>query len=345
VNTSEPAAKKADWERIEQDYRAGLLSVREIAASQGITHGAINKRAKLNKWERDLTAKIKAKADALVSKREVSTEVSTEQVATDRAIIEANAEVIANIRLAHRKDIGRARKLAMGLLDELELQTDNRDAFYAENPAQFITDWGMTFDPRNAGHRSAERLPVPPVPEAGGVGRLAASSAGRRASRALTEKSRDMGMSWLTVGTAAPCACSGPGWSIGYGSRKEDYVDKIGDPKSLFWKARYFMRGAAARVQRRVGTGHARAAHADLFPDTGSAMTGEAGDNIGRGDRTTAFYFVDESAHLERPQLVDASLSQTTNCRQDLSSVNGRGNPFARSATAADQGVHVPLAR
>ena len=57
-------------------------------------------------------------------------------------------------------------------------------------------------------------------------------------------------------------------------------------------------------------------------------MTGEAGDNIGRGDRTS-FFFVDEAAHLERPQLVDASLSATTNCRQDLSSVNGMANSFA----------------
>ena len=65
------------------------------------------------------------------------------------------------------------------------------------------------------------------------------------------------------------------------------------------------------------------------FPHTGSVMTGEAGDNIGRGDRT-AIYFVDESAHLERPELVDASLSATTNCRQDLSSVNGMTNPFAQ---------------
>ena len=63
------------------------------------------------------------------------------------------------------------------------------------------------------------------------------------------------------------------------------------------------------------------------FPATRSTITGEAGDNIGRGDRKT-IYFVDESAHLERPGLVDASLSATTNCRIDMSSVNGRGNPF-----------------
>jgi hypothetical protein len=118
-----------DWERIEADYRAGVLSVREIAAAQGITHGAVNKRAKRDGWERDLSAKIKAKADALVSKREVSTQVSTEKADTDRAIVEANAEVIASVRLAHRKDISRSRALAMALLGELESQTENIDLF------------------------------------------------------------------------------------------------------------------------------------------------------------------------------------------------------------------------
>lgn len=65
------------------------------------------------------------------------------------------------------------------------------------------------------------------------------------------------------------------------------------------------------------------------FPDSGAVITGEAGDNIGRGDRTT-MYFVDESAFLQRPLLIDAALSQTTRCRIDLSSVNGMNNPFAR---------------
>jgi hypothetical protein len=121
--------KAPDWERIEHDYRAGILSVREIAQAQGVSHTAINKKAKAQKWERDLKAAIQAKADALVSKREVSAQVSTEQLATDRAIIEANAEVIANVRLGHRKDIGRARRLAMDLLGELEGQSADPGLF------------------------------------------------------------------------------------------------------------------------------------------------------------------------------------------------------------------------
>lgn len=123
------ARQSPDWERIEYDYRAGVLSIREIASQHGITHTAINKRAKKEGWERDLKAKIKAKADALVSKREVSKEVSTKQAETEREIIESNAEAIANVRMAHRGDISRSRRLANKLLDELEALTDNRELY------------------------------------------------------------------------------------------------------------------------------------------------------------------------------------------------------------------------
>lgn len=118
-----------DWERIEANYRAGLLSVREIAASQGISHTAIQKKAKAEGWERDLGAKIRAKADQLVAKREVATQVATEKLETERGIVEANAEVIAQVRLNHRSDIARARKLCMSLLAEIEVETDNLDLF------------------------------------------------------------------------------------------------------------------------------------------------------------------------------------------------------------------------
>lgn len=118
-----------DWERIEQLYRAGVLSVREIASANGITHGAINKRAKRDGWVRDLKAKIKAKADALVSRSLVSTEVSKERLATERMTVDESAQAIANVRIGHRTDIGRYRKLANKMLEELESLTDNRDLF------------------------------------------------------------------------------------------------------------------------------------------------------------------------------------------------------------------------
>lgn len=45
-----------DWGLIESNYRSGILPLREIAKRNGITHGAITKRAKRDGWVRDLKA-------------------------------------------------------------------------------------------------------------------------------------------------------------------------------------------------------------------------------------------------------------------------------------------------
>ncbi|WP_017346126.1 hypothetical protein [Pantoea sp. A4] len=129
-----------DWEAIESAYRAGLLSVREIASQQGVTHTAINKRAKRDGWERDLKAKIKAKADALVSKREVSRLVSTEKAVSERQLIEASAEVIANVRMEHRGDIRRAREITNALFDELGAECADVDALRKLGEMMFEPD-------------------------------------------------------------------------------------------------------------------------------------------------------------------------------------------------------------
>lgn len=116
-------APGVDWERIELDYRAGIKSVREIAAERGVSHTAVNKRAKLGGWTRDLKARVKAHADAMVSRATVSAEVSIRRVASEAETVEVEATVQARIRLTHRADIGRARRLAMTLLEELEQQS------------------------------------------------------------------------------------------------------------------------------------------------------------------------------------------------------------------------------
>lgn len=121
--------KPIDWERIEYDYRAGILSVREISEARGVSHTAVNKKAKQLGWERDLKAKIKAKADALVSKAEVSKEVSSRRVATEKETVDSNAKLLADVRMSHRKDISRFRNLASKMLAELEGVTDNQDLF------------------------------------------------------------------------------------------------------------------------------------------------------------------------------------------------------------------------
>ena len=119
-----------DWERIELEFRAGILSLREIASADGnVTEGAIRKRAKRDGWERDLGAKIQARADVLVRKAEVRKEVRTRTTVSERDIIEANAERIAQVRSEHRGDITRMRSLVLKLLGECEAE--------AADPAMF----------------------------------------------------------------------------------------------------------------------------------------------------------------------------------------------------------------
>ncbi|MGE1402281.1 hypothetical protein ACMFFG_14610 [Citrobacter freundii] len=108
-----------DWEAIESAYRAGVLSLREIASQHGISDTAIRKRAKKEEWTRDLAAKVKAKADDLVRKREVRAKVRSENQISERELVEATAEAIANVRMEHRGDIKRARELANLLFSEL----------------------------------------------------------------------------------------------------------------------------------------------------------------------------------------------------------------------------------
>lgn len=110
---------KADWEAIETAYRAGVMSLREIASQNGISEGAIRKRAKRDDWSRDLNAKVKERADDLVRKAEVRKQVRSEVTFNERVLIEATAEIIANVRMEHRGDIKRARQITNALFDEL----------------------------------------------------------------------------------------------------------------------------------------------------------------------------------------------------------------------------------
>ncbi len=124
-NATETVKTGIDWEAVELHYRSGIRSLKDIGAEYGVSDAGIIKRAKRDKWTRDLSAKIKAKADAKVSAAAVSAVVSVQKAANETQIVEANAELQARVRREQRTDISRSRKLVMTLLTELELQTDN----------------------------------------------------------------------------------------------------------------------------------------------------------------------------------------------------------------------------
>lgn len=198
----------------------------------------------------------------------------------------------------------------------------------------------MTYDPRNIERGLPATIPFIPFDKQHDlmrwiVGHWQSSHDG------LVPKSRDTGVSWIAIALSCTLCLFYEGMAISFGSRKEEYVDRLDSPKSLFYKARVFL----ANLPVEFRGGWTRERHGSFmrltFPESGGTMTGEAGDNIGRGDRV-AIYFVDESAHLERPQLAEESLSATTNCRIDMSSVKGSATVFSvKRRTWAPEDVFV----
>ena len=124
-----PSTKAVDWERIELDYRAGAMSLREIAANHpGTNHVAIARRAKTEGWTRDLSERIKAKAEDLVTRAAVTADVTANRAVTEKQVVEANAQDQASVRLSHRKDIQRKRAIVASLMDEMEAQVGPENA-------------------------------------------------------------------------------------------------------------------------------------------------------------------------------------------------------------------------
>ena len=73
---------------------------------------------------------------------------------------------------------------------------------YRENPAQFITDWGVTFDPRNVERGLPANIPFILFPRQVEFVEWVLKK-WRDRKEGLAEKTRDMGLSWLSVSLAA----------------------------------------------------------------------------------------------------------------------------------------------
>ena len=201
--------------------------------------------------------------------------------------------------------------------------------YYRDNPITFVMDWGVTLDPRNIERGLPAKIPFVPfqrqIEYMQWILNLWKSGAD-----GLCEKTRDMGCSVCTMSLFATLALFNRDFVAGVGSRKEMLVDNRTDPSSLFHKADLFLRHVPPEFRGgwKANNPQHRSHMRIVIPETGSYIGGEAGDNIGRGGRTS-IYLVDEAAHNRDQQSIDAALSQTTRCKIDLSSVAGMANAFA----------------
>lgn len=210
----------------------------------------------------------------------------------------------------------------MKVLAELHADPSKVEAaklYYSTRPGAFIMDWMDTYDPRKPDNkwmpfvffwRQDEFIEF--LHELRNDG-----------ENGQVEKCRDAGATWLACGYSIWSWIFVDNDAIGWGSRKQDLVDKIGDPSSIFEKLR--------KLVHRLPSVFKPARYATTFMkfinhDNGSLITGEAGDNIGRGGRT-ALYFKDEAQTLDSKVLTPSGFSTMGQMKVGTAIIGSDGTP------------------
>jgi hypothetical protein len=113
-----------DWEGVEKDYRAGILSIREIGRRYDCSEGIIRKNAKKKGWQRDLTEKVRERVRTKMVRKRVrkdnayqDNDKTDEEI--DEEIIEESADEAVKILELHRKDIEKLREIEQKLIADL----------------------------------------------------------------------------------------------------------------------------------------------------------------------------------------------------------------------------------
>ena len=118
--------KDVDWTKIESDYRAGILSVREIAREANLSEGAVRKRAKANGWERDLTEQVRAKTRQKLVESLANTHDSTQASACAEETTERAALTQVAVVRDHQVSVHEGYSITRRLLDELNATTSHQ---------------------------------------------------------------------------------------------------------------------------------------------------------------------------------------------------------------------------
>lgn len=133
--TTKPGEKDVDWGKVEAQYRAGIMTTRAIGAEHGISHGRVSQKAKEFGWTRDLSAKIRATAEAKIAQQVAKEAAYQEHLTnpvnqaarrlTEQQVIEANADTQVAVIQSHKKGLNDLARLRDKMLAELELMTDH----------------------------------------------------------------------------------------------------------------------------------------------------------------------------------------------------------------------------
>ncbi len=214
------------------------------------------------------------------------------------------------------------------------LQDGSRE-YYKTRPVEYINDWCITYDPRNVSKGLPTIMPFKLFPRQEQLVEFLYDCLMDQ-ENGLVEKCRDMGATWVCAAFSVWLWIFHSGSAVGWGSRKEQLVDSIGDAGSIFEKIRMLIKVTPPWLKPSNFNEDKHCSYMKVInPETGANIMGEAGDNIGRGSRTS-IHFKDESSHYVRPEIIEAALGDNTDVQIDISSVNGNGNIFHRKRLAGD---------
>ena len=139
-------------------------------------------------------------------------------------------------------------------------------------------------------------------------------------------KSRDMGASWIISVVFVWFFLFVDNRTFLMVSRNEDYVDKSGNPKCLFWKLDFLIKNLPEWLRPQINRS---SMHMENL-ENGSVIDGESTTSeVGRGDRRTAI-MLDEFAAFDTnaAKAVMGATQSATYCRVFNSTPKGVGNSF-----------------
>ncbi len=144
----------------------------------------------------------------------------------------------------------------------------------------------------------------------------------------LIDKSREVGATWIVLGTYFWYWLTQPESQFLVSSRKEEYVDKRGDHKTLFAKLMYLYDHLPNWIQPKKDKTHMHLMNEDNL----SVIDGESTNpDLGAGDRRLSI-MCDEFARVDHgdAQSIADTLSDTTDCIIYNSTHTNKGHPYAK---------------
>lgn len=154
-------SSRYDWEAVERDYRTGRYSLSELSAMHGPAKSSIDKRAKRDGWEKDLSGPVRQRTREKVIRSTLSDEALEALEGDDAGIVEEAASLNAAVVKGHRKQLSAWREIldkyttrltAQLEADKLEVIDKSGDKQEIDVPLDYI---GKSL---NAGTQALDRV-------------------------------------------------------------------------------------------------------------------------------------------------------------------------------------------